>query len=63
MKASATIATLSLRKRRQNSCVGERAATPISPATISSTPESSACSRSLAPAPVLMPDPPGVMLR
>ena len=38
MNASATSATLSLRKRRQKSCRGERAATGDLPATISSTP-------------------------
>ena len=49
----AASATLSLRKRRQKSCSGDRAATGALPATISSTPLSSACSRSLAPVPVL----------
>ena len=53
MKIPAASDTLSLRKRRQKSCSGDRAATGALPATISSTPWSSACSRSLAPVPVL----------
>ena len=34
MKPSATIATLSRRSRRQNSCIGERAAIFASPARV-----------------------------
>ena len=63
MKARAIIATLSLRKRRQNSWSGERAATACSPRTIASSPLSSACRRSLAPAPVLIRTPPGCVLQ
>ena len=42
MNVPAASATLSLRKRRQNSCSGDRAATGALPVTISSTPLSSA---------------------
>ena len=63
MKTKAVIATLSRRKRRQNNWSGERAATACSPLTIWSRPLSSACRRSLAPAPVLMRAPLGLVLR